>query len=289
MAPVQRDARRQPGVGRTKKRRIRMPAPNASASAARRAGGGRPGAGRGTAASPGPCRPMSRPGRTTATTPDDRRQAERAIAGAHEDQRQAERHQGLRHGDHPRHMPADLERAEPDLVQPVDLDHLHRELEEPGGDPDGQRGPDEAPSPGADGSPLRCRPLRPIAGRRGRPGHRTPQGSTKRRRRPVRSRSDGVHARAWGDSLVADRSSIWSARCSWRFVMTQSPLRRLVPAEPARLHGRICRRIISVRTGRPPGCPGGDRGRPHLRRRQHRRTKRGRRRGGLAQAAIGLE
>ena len=40
-------------------------------------------------------------------------------------------------------MPADLERAKADPMQPVDFDRQDRELDEPSCNSDGKRGPDE--------------------------------------------------------------------------------------------------------------------------------------------------
>ncbi len=95
-------------------------------------------------------------------------------------------------------------------MQPVKLDHLHGELEEPGGHPDGQRGPREAREPGADGfsrsdaDPSGRSPVAVVAQGTERPKARRNAGEG----RYVPVATESTLGREWGDSLVAERSSI---------------------------------------------------------------------------------
>ncbi len=203
MAPAQCEARRHAAAWAARGwRPIRDPAPNASASAA-------PPCRRRTARS-GPrsssvprtvpahhqdqeCRPRRPPTPAAQGRPRQRRR--------HQTQRQAERHQRLRHRDHPRDMPADPQRAQADPMQPLDLDHRHRQLEEPGRDPDGQRGPDEIGQPRR-----RSRLDRSVLDAPGRLGRRPPQGTAERRRGEVGT----LYVREGARRRV--RSAQWSAR-----------------------------------------------------------------------------
>ena len=169
-----------------------MPAPP------RHAGAGPPGAGRGGVASPGPCRPTSRARMPTPTPSAPIAQGRQRQRRRHQPQRQAERHHGLRHRDHPCDMPADPQRGKTDPMQPLDLDHRHRQLEEPGRDPDGQRGPDEIGQPrGPRHLRRRSRLDRSVFEPPRRPGRRPAQGTTECRRGEVGTRyvRDGARLR----------------------------------------------------------------------------------------------